>query len=69
MTIGSKLMMFTARPLVKLFGKSTKSGAETTIHCACSEEVTKQSGLYFEYDLINYIFTWVGKKLNSCSVN
>ena len=46
MTMGGKLMMFAARPLVKLFGKSTKSGAETTIHCATSEEILKQSGLY-----------------------
>ena len=51
MSVGSKLMMFAARPLVKLFGKSAKSGAETSIHCACSEEVLKQSGLYFEYVL------------------
>ena len=69
MTIGSKLMMCAIRNcLGKLFGKTAKNGAQTTIHCACSKEVANQSGSYFEYDLIItfllniYICFWFGLK-------
>ena len=37
----NSMLMFAARPLVKLFGKSSKSGAEATIHCATSREILK----------------------------
>jgi len=37
-----------ARPLLKLFLKSTAQGALTSIHCAASPEVAAESGLYYD---------------------
>ena len=48
MPFSQKLLMVAARPLVKLFGKSSSQGAQTTIHCAIAQEVVNQNGLYFE---------------------
>jgi len=35
-------------PIVYLFGKSSKEGAQTTIHCCISDEIPNQNGSYFE---------------------
>lgn len=45
----SAFFMYLLRPFIRIFGKSVRQGASTTIHCAISNEVLKQSGLYFEY--------------------
>ena len=34
-----------------LFLKTCEQGAQTTIHCAVSEEAGRETGLYYRYDL------------------
>ena len=36
------------RPMVKLFMKSTEDGAQTTLHCAASDDVATDTGLYYD---------------------
>lgn len=46
-SIFTKILLLFLRPLVGLFGISSADGAKTTIHCATSEDIPNQSGLYF----------------------
>ena len=36
------------RSLIKLFMITNEEGAQTTLHCALSEEAGEESGLYYE---------------------
>lgn len=36
------------RPLMKTFMKSTDEGAQTTLHCAVSDDVANDTGLYYD---------------------
>jgi retinol dehydrogenase-12 len=36
------------KPFFYLFGKSSKEGAQTTIHCCISDDIPNQNGSYFE---------------------
>ena len=36
------------KPLVKVIGKTAKQGAQTSIHCATSDDVLNQNGAYFD---------------------
>ena len=38
---------FIARPILYVFFKSPKSGAQTTIYCACEPSLSKESGKYY----------------------
>jgi retinol dehydrogenase 12 len=41
-------MPWPIRPLIKLFMISNDEGAKTTLHCATSSDVAKDSGLYYD---------------------
>lgn len=47
----SKSLLSVTRQVAKVFLKTSKQGAQTTIHCATADEVVNQSGLYFEYEV------------------
>ena len=46
-SIFTKMLLLLLKPLVGLFGISSSEGAKNTIHCATSDEIPNQSGLYF----------------------
>ncbi len=47
-SFGSTILMGIVNPLFAIFGKNSANGAKTTIHCAISDDIANQSGLYFE---------------------
>ncbi len=42
------------RPMLSFFAKTSIQGAQTTIHCAVSDEIPNQSGSYYE-QFLNFI--------------
>jgi retinol dehydrogenase-12 len=36
------------KPLVKVIGKTAKQGAQTSIHCATSDDIPNHNGAYFD---------------------
>jgi retinol dehydrogenase-12 len=42
-----KFLLFLAQPIYSVFTKSSEQGAQTTIHCAVSDNIIQYSGCYF----------------------
>lgn len=52
-------------PIFMIFTKSPSEGAQTTIHCAVSEDAYEYKGCYFRYKFICYFYSYCIDNFNS----
>ena len=55
-SFSTKLIAGIARPLMKMFAKTSAQGALTSIHCATNDDVVNHSGSYYELVKLKYFF-------------